>query len=298
MILLAGGTGTLGRVLAGSLREAGLPFRILTRDSGRAAELRDAGMEAAVGDAEDLTDAVRAANGCATVVSAISGFGPESGSTPEAVDRDGNINLIRAAEAAGAHRFVLFSMRGASSSHPLELARMKYAAEKRLLAGALEWTILRPTTILETYAGLMGDSLRKSGVAAVFGRGDNPVNFVSARDLAEAAVFAVKGGLKDQAVDVGGPDNLTLNSLAALLIELNGDGRTVHVPLPLLRAAASGARLVSPRWGRVLGGAIHLAVADMSFDARPDRARLPGVPYTSARSALAMRGPAAAAPEA
>ncbi|HJW01635.1 MAG TPA: NAD(P)H-binding protein [Arthrobacter sp.] len=221
-------------------------------------------------------------------MSAISGFGPASGSTPAAVDRDGNANLVKAAELAGVRRFVLFSMRGASASHPLELARMKYAAEQRLVGSSLEWTILRPTTILETYTAIMGDSLRQSGVAVVFGRGDNAVNFVSARDLAAAAVFALDGRLEGQAVDVGGPDNLSLDALAALLIERNGAGRTVHVPVALLRAAAAGARVVSPRWGRVLGGALHLATAEMSFDAAGERAKLPGVPFTRVREALAI----------
>jgi NADH dehydrogenase len=292
MILLAGGSGTAGRVLVRALQDAGMPFRVLTRSPQSAAGLQGSGVQTVLGTAESRADAGRAVSGCTAVVSAISGFGPQSGSTPAAVDRDGNINLMDAAKAAGATRFVHFSMHGASSSHPMELARMKYAAEQYLVASGLEWTIIRPTTILETYAGLMGDSLRKSGVAVVFGRGDNPVNFVSARDVAAAVVLALRGSLKDQAVDIGGPDNLPLNELAALLVEHNGGGRTVHVPLPLLRIAAAGARLVAPPWGRVLGGAVHLGAADMSYDAAPERAKLPGVPFTPVRQALAAPGPA------
>jgi hypothetical protein len=101
-------------------------------------------------------------------------------------------------------------------------------------------------------------------------------------------VLALRGRLKNQAVDVGGPDNMPLNELAALLIARNGRGRTVHVPLPLLRAAAAGARWVAPPWGRVLGGAVHLGAADMSFDAAAERTRLPGVPFTPVRAALAI----------
>lgn len=287
MILLAGGTGTLGGTLIRTLRDADTPFRVLTRSGRRAAGLKEAGLDVALGDAGNPADLIRALSGCTAVVSAISGFGPQSGSTPQAVDRDGNINLMQAAEQSGVKQFVHFSMHGASASHPLELARMKYAAEQRLMAGRLAWTIIRPTTILETYTAIMGESLRRSGVAVVFGRGDNPVNFVSALDLAGAVVFALQGGLRDQAVDVGGPDNLPLNQLAALLIERNGSGRTVHIPLPLLRAAAAGARLVAPPWGRVLGGAVHLGAADMTFEAAPERTRLPGVPFTPVREALA-----------
>jgi hypothetical protein len=121
----------------------------------------------------------------------------------------------------------------------------------------------------------------------IFGRGDNPVNFVSALDLAGAAVLALRGGLRNQAVDIGGPDNMPLNELATLLIGSRGSGRTVHVPLPLLRAAAAGAKLLAPPWGRVLGGAVHLASVDMFFRADAERVRLPGVPFTTVREALA-----------
>lgn len=293
MILLAGGSGTAGRVVAQALQDAGMPFRVLTRSPQSAADLQTWGARTVLGTAESRADADRAVSGCTAVVSAISGFGPQSRSTPAAVDRDGNINLMEAAAQAGVKQFVHFSMHGASASHPMELARMKYAAEQRLVAGNLDWTILRPTTILETYAVIMGDTLRRSGVAVVFGRGDNPVNFVSALDLAAAVVFALHGKLKDQAVDIGGPDNLPLNELAALLVKRNGRGRTVHMPLPLLRVAAAGARLVAPPWGRVLGGAVNLGSTDMSFDAAPERAKLPGVPYTPVREALATLGPAA-----
>lgn len=292
MILLAGGSGTAGRVVAAALQDAGMPFRILTRSPQSAADLQERGVLTVLGTAENPDDADRAVSGCTAVVSAISAFGPQSGSTPAAVDRDGNINLMEAAARAGVKQFVHFSMHGASASHPLELARMKYAAEQRLVAGNLDWTILRPTTILETYAAIMGESLSKSGVAVVFGRGDNPVNFVSALDLAAAVVFALHGGLKDQAVDIGGPDNLPLNELADLLVKRNGSGRTVHVPLPVLRIAAAGARLVAPPWGRVLGGAVNLGSADMRFDAASERAKLPGVPFTPVREALAALGPA------
>lgn len=103
MILLAGGTGTLGGTLIHTHRDANTPFRILTRSSQRAAPLQEAGLDVAVGDA---------------------------------ADRDGNINLMQAAEQSGVRQFVHFSTHGASASHPMELARMKYAAEQRLMAGA------------------------------------------------------------------------------------------------------------------------------------------------------------------
>ena len=68
--------------------------------------------------------------------------------------------------------------------------------------------------------------------APVFGRGDNPINFVSVNDVAAVVERAVLDpAFRGQIIEVGGPDNLTFNELAALLQELRGGARKVrHVP--------------------------------------------------------------------
>ena len=71
--------------------------------------------------------------------------------------------------------------------------------------------------------GLRGDvdrdarpSRRKAGKGPqVFGDGDNPINFVSVEDVAVAvARAATDATLRGQVIEVGGPDDLTLNELA------------------------------------------------------------------------------------
>ncbi len=97
------------------------------------------------------------------------------------MDRAGNANLIAAARADAA--FVLVSIVGASAAHPIGLFRAKHAAEETLRASGLPWTIVRATAFMETWATIMSRPLA-SGKILVFGRGDNPINFVSATDLA------------------------------------------------------------------------------------------------------------------
>jgi len=53
MILLVGGTGRLGSVLAARLTGRGLAVRVLTRDPARAAHLAVQGAEVAPGDVRD-----------------------------------------------------------------------------------------------------------------------------------------------------------------------------------------------------------------------------------------------------
>ena len=66
----------------------------------------------------------------------------------------------------------------------------------------------------------------------VFGRGDNPINFVSVDDVAAVVARAVTDlQLRDMVLEVGGPENLTFNQLAALLQSVCGlPGKVRHVP--------------------------------------------------------------------
>ena len=108
MILLAGGTGRLGTMVAARLARRGLPVRILTRDPARAAGLAGQGAEVVTGDVRDRASLAAAVRGARIVVSAVHGFAGPGGVSPAAVDRQGNINLIDAARDAGAE-FVLVS---------------------------------------------------------------------------------------------------------------------------------------------------------------------------------------------
>src|SRR6266566_7557660 len=148
MILVAGGTGNLGIELVPYLGAQGIPVRVFTRDPDRARQRLGETPQFAQGDARNPQMLGAALEGVEAVVSAITGFGPGAPG-PRAVDYEGNLNLIKAAEAAGVPRFVLVSMYGASADHSMELARMKYHAEEALRASRLDWVIVRPNPFME-----------------------------------------------------------------------------------------------------------------------------------------------------
>src|SRR6516225_5397540 len=219
VIAVAGGTGTLGTRLVPCLAGQGHAVRVLTRDPARAAHLAGPGVEVARADLRDTRDVAKALDGAGTVISAVHGFAGPGGVSPASVDRAGNANLIGAAARAGAS-FVLVSVVGAAPAHPIELFRAKHAAEETLRASGIPWTIVRATAFMETWATIMSRPLQASGKILVFGRGDNPVNFVSAADVAALVARAVTDpGLRGQALELGGPDNLTFNQVAAILQE-------------------------------------------------------------------------------
>src|SRR5438067_2717252 len=191
MILVAGGTGHLGTELIPLLTGRRLPVRVLTRDAARARRAVGDQVELAEGDVRDPPSLVAACEGVDCVVSAVTGFGP-GGAGPRLIDHQGNLNLIAAAQSSGAGRFVLLSMVGASSDHPMELLRRKHRAEEALKASRRDWTILRPTVFMELWASILGDPIVRGGRTVVVGRGDNPVNFISAGDIARFVELAVR----------------------------------------------------------------------------------------------------------
>ena len=282
MILLAGGTGRLGSVLAKRLTGQGLAVRILTRDPARAAHLTGQQVEVATGDVRDRASLVPALRGADVVVSAIHGFTGPRGVSPATVDYQGNVNLIDAANAAGAE-VVLVSVAGAASDSPMELARMKHAAEQYLLASGVSWTIVRATAFLELWIDVLSQTAARSGRPVVFGRGDNPINFVSVEDVAALVEHAVTDpAARGRTLQIGGPENLTFNQLAAALQAAAGrSSKPRHVPPLALRFMAGTVGYARPELGRQARAALVMDQADLCYDAAATGQAYPDVPCTS-----------------
>ncbi len=287
MIVVAGGTGTLGTRLVPLLTGRGADVRILTRDPARARHLSAAGAHAVRGDVRDPGSVAAAVEGADLVISAVHGFSGPGRVSPASVDHAGNANLISAATRAGA-AFVLLSVVGASASHPIGLLRAKYAAEQMLRASGLNWTIVRSTAFTETWALIMSQTRPRSGKIMVFGRGNNPVNFVSAADVAAlAARAAFDPGLRGQTLEIGGPDNLTFNQFAALLQDLTRCHEKVRrIPRPALRAMAWLTAGTKPELARQARAALAVDTLDMTFDAGPARQAVADLPNTDVATAL------------
>ena len=236
MILVAGGTGRLGTELIGRLVQRGESVRVLTRDPRRAAHLPP--VDVVRGDVRDRTAVLSAVRDADAVVSAVHGFA-DWRESPASVDRDGNHHLIDAAAAAGA-KVVLLSVVGAAPDHPLELFRMKAAAESLLRDAVVPWTIVRAAAFRELYEELLRRTAGRSGRPLVFGSGRTPVPFASVSDVAAAVEHALADpGSAGQVVEVVG-ETMTFDELAARMERDLGPGarRPRHVPRGVLRALA------------------------------------------------------------
>jgi uncharacterized protein YbjT (DUF2867 family) len=225
----------------------------------------------------------QAVAGARTVISAITGFGMARDISPRTVDWEGNRNLIRAAKAAGVEHFILLSVCQAAADHPIELFRMKYRAEEELRASGLAWTIIRPTAYMETWLGILGQPLLNSGGTRVFGRGQNPINFVSADDVARLVDLALADQtMRGVTVDAGGPENLSMVKVVETFEMLTGaNGKVAHVPLPMMRAMSVLMNPFNATMARMMKAAVVMDTRDMTLDASARQQRYPSIPATS-----------------
>ena len=138
LILVTGGTGTLGRLVVQRLRDAGCKVRVLSR---RSAETRD-GIQFVTGDLTTGDGIEAAVEGAEIIVHCA---GSNKG------DEDKALNLVRAASLVGALHVVYISVVGADRVpvvSGIDRAMFGYfasklAAERVVADSGLPWTTLR-----------------------------------------------------------------------------------------------------------------------------------------------------------
>ncbi|MEO8207686.1 MAG: NAD(P)H-binding protein [Chloroflexota bacterium] len=286
MIAVVGATGTMGRLLIPELlsrqgSSALEAVRAVAHDpsSGFPAQ-HDLQLIAA--DVATEEGAARAVAGARVVVSAITGFSAPAGLM--GIDVAANRMLIRAAARAGVEHLVILSVRGADPGSPIELFRAKGQAEQAARASGIAWTFIRPTAYLETWLGIVGGPLVTTGKTMVFGRGRNPINFVSAFDVARHVQLAIEDPeMRGCILDVPGPENLTIEELIRLVEAVSGrTAKVSHVPRLALRILSRVIRPVSAMRAGQMGAALMMDTADMSVDGAVIRAAQPSIPMTAA----------------
>lgn len=230
-ILVVGATGRVGGAAVERFLETGFEVRALVRWPEKGTRLRALGAELAVGDATASDTLGSAVRGCYGVFSAL-GAGPGRGAS-EDVEYRGNLNLLSAARSAEVGRFVYSS--ALLAGHPLAQKvgafREKARFERELLAAKdISSTILRPAMFMETL-----DMMLRGPLAFVPGRQQRPVSWISARDIARAAVRAIQANILGRH-ELAGPDTITFDDAFERLARARGKRiQVLHVPLIALR---------------------------------------------------------------
>ncbi|SDM04930.1 NmrA family NAD(P)-binding protein [Nonomuraea jiangxiensis] len=192
-VFLVGSTGLLGNRLASALLDRGATVRALVRP-GAAGEkqrvldaLRAKGVQLVEGDLTDSVDRLAAAvGGASAVVSAVQG-GPE-------VIVEGQANLLRAAERAGAARFV-------PSDFAIDITRLddgdnfmidwRRQAAARFAGSPLGVLSVLNGAFIEVMMGFMGLVDWDNGTFSHWGDLDQPLDVTTVQDTADYTAAAV-----------------------------------------------------------------------------------------------------------
>jgi uncharacterized protein YbjT (DUF2867 family) len=204
VVAVAGATGALGSQICRVLRERGTTVRALTRpkvDLCEPSTLRPA------------------LSGATCVVSTATCF-PRVDEIAE-VDRDGNLALVAAAEAAGVERFVFVSFRPVPLDFPLQ--RAKRAVEERLASSQLDAVVLRPGKFIDIWLSPLCGFDAAARTATLYGDGTAPITWIAAADVAEVAARAATADVPPGTYELGGPEALSQRDVVAIYEDVNGE---------------------------------------------------------------------------
>ncbi len=253
-VLVIGASGALGSATVRLLLADGCRVRAMSRNPKKRAALAAWGAEAVPGDLRDADALAEACRGVRSAFSAAHSFMGSGRNAPEAVDGQGHRSLIEIAKSAGVQHLVFTSIHGVSPDHPVDFFRVKYGVEAHLKASVLPFTILRPGAFMNTWAETIGRPILKYGMTVIIGKGDAPINFVAAEDVARVAVWALKDDrAKSRTLNIGGPHELSMKQVAMIFEMLAGrPARRLHLPLGLMQSLLWALRPMAPALSRRL----------------------------------------------
>lgn len=229
LVLVTGGTGTLGQHVVPRLQSAGRGVRVLSRHAPESTDavehaaadlLKNEGIEAAVDGAETILH--------------LAG-GPKG-------DDEATKNLVRAAKSAGVRHIVYISVIAADAV-PLGYFRAKFGAENAVEQSDIPWTTLRAAQFHDLTLGTVRTMAKLPIVPAPGGLRWQPVD---SRDVAERLVGLTLGEPAGRVADLAGPVVYSLADLTRSYLRARGKRRPflpVRVPGKMGRAYRAGENL-------------------------------------------------------
>jgi NADH dehydrogenase len=242
VLLLTGATGTIGRPLLRRLTADGVAVRCLVRDPRRLGAER-VRVQIALGDLGDPLSFRHALRGVDTVVHLASVIRDQPNGSIEELDGVATWRLVRAAERAGARRFVFFSTLGASTRSRARLMRAKAIAERAVVESSLEHTVFAPSMVYSPRDPFMTvlERLSLLPVMPISGSGRAAFQPMWADDVADCVMAALPGGAHAVAAvgsryELAGPDALTYEDFVRCALDsFRRRRRIVRLPNALVR---------------------------------------------------------------
>ena len=245
-IVVAGGTGFVGRHIVRALLDAGNSVTVLGRNPNKVAAVPEcAGANANRADVTEpatLTGTLEAAD---AVVGAVQFPNhpvevPRKGLTYDNYDRRGTENLLAEAERAGVTRFCYISGAGANTASDKTWYRAKGFAEKAIKKSGIGFAILRPSWAYgpeDRALNRLAKIARFSPVVPRLGVRPQRIQPVWVDDIALAVrrIFETEQAW-GKTFEIGGPNVMTMQQVLDTMLEVLGKKRLVlPIPAPLAK---------------------------------------------------------------
>ena len=251
-IFLAGASGFVGERVLMNLLEAGHDVTAIVHSERSAAQLARSNPKAktVIGDVTRSPDMLRAVPAGTEAVIYLPGLlreFPREGITFRAVHVEGVRNVLAAAKAVGARRWIQMSALGAGPNASTEYHRTKWEAEELVRASHLDWTILRPSLIFDdrprrqhNFVDEIVQAIRMAPFVPIFGNvedrsstGEFVLQPVSVDDVSQTIAQSLsKPETAGKTYEIGGPEKLTYRELLLIIARAMGTKKpAIKIPL-------------------------------------------------------------------
>jgi NADH dehydrogenase len=282
-VVVAGGTGFLGRHISKALIDAGHRVTVLGRTPHRAREIPQlAGADATRGDVTDPSSLTGTLEGADALVGAVQfpNYPMElqrQGLTFDRYDRVGTENLLAEAKRAVVDRYVYISGAGVSPRSDKRWYRAKGLAEEAIKASGLRYALVRPSWAYGPEDKALNKFVAIARLSPVIpfpapfslGRlrfSDQRIQPVSVDDIALAIVrIFERDDAWGKTFEIGSREVLTMREVVATMLTVMGKKRTmIPVPAPLMKMAT--APLVVLPTPPLTPGGVEFAIQDGLVD--------------------------------
>ncbi|MXX79316.1 MAG: NAD(P)H-binding protein [Gemmatimonadales bacterium] len=282
-ILVAGGTGFLGRAFVRGLHGRGARVAVLTRNPAGAGGL-GLPAEYVQGDVRRPDTLARAMDAVDAAILSVQFPGypveaPARGRTFMEVDAHGTAALVEAAAEAGVRKLVYLSGVGADPGSARTWYRAKGLAEASVRNSGLDHVIVRPSWVYgpedRSLNRFIAVIRRIPFVFPQLGDGSGRITPIHVDDLSALVCEATLGSAGDGlTLEAGGPDVLSLDDVVRTAMAALGRRRAIlHIPEGLVKLAAAWAERLP---GQILSrDAVDFATQDGIADSDLARHRFP-----------------------
>ena len=187
-ILIAGASGYLGKFVVKEFKKQGYWIRALARNKDKLKDLNSFIDDTFIGEITDPRSLQGICKDIDIVFSSVGITKQKDGLTFMDVDYQGNKNLLEEAQKIGISKFIFISVFNARNMKNLKGIQAKLKFEEDLKNSGIDYSIIYPNGFFSDMLEYL--KMAKKGKGYVFGLGENRINPIHGKDLAEVCVKA------------------------------------------------------------------------------------------------------------